>query len=82
MNQTRRTRDDDMNVIGSDGLATLVKTWSTGGHMDTNYGNFSMPEGSQTALQRIRQRFMEMATAREEKNVLKMKEKALKEAAK
>lgn len=49
-----------------------------------NHGNFSTPEGGQAAFQRktLRERFMEMASAREEKHILKMKEKALKEAAK
>jgi len=84
MNQTRSSRNDDINVIASDGVQTLVNTWSTGGHIDTDNSNFSTPEGSQTANQRktLRERFIEMAQAREEMRILKMKEKALKEAAK
>lgn len=91
MNQTRRSANEDMNVIGSDGVRTLVNTWSTGGHIDTDNCNFTTPEDSQIANLRktlrdlrktLRERFIEMAQAREEKRILKMKEKALKEAAK
>ena len=78
MNETRRTRNEDMETIGKDGISALVKTWSTGGYID--------PTNSTAASKRtrmtMRQRFIEMAKKREEKRIIGIKQRSLKEAAK
>jgi len=85
MNKTRRTRNEDMDIIGKDGIHTLVKTWSTGGSSDSE-NNLATAEEGQSALKRnrmtLRQRFIEMAKKREVKRIIGMKQRALKEAAK
>eukprot|EP00557_Chaetoceros_sp_GSL56_P012315 CAMPEP_0176478174 /NCGR_PEP_ID=MMETSP0200_2-20121128/1041_1 /TAXON_ID=947934 /ORGANISM="Chaetoceros sp., Strain GSL56" /LENGTH=1129 /DNA_ID=CAMNT_0017874085 /DNA_START=156 /DNA_END=3545 /DNA_ORIENTATION=+ len=83
MNKTR-IRNNDMNVIGSEGIQTLVKTWSTGGGF-TNKRNSTYERGlSIIDRQRmaLRDKLIELAKLREEKRTLRMKEKALKEAKK
>ena len=90
MNKTRRTRDDDIDVIGSDGIRTLVKTWSTGGFMDTGDNVTSFDEGQSSVFERTRmswlglgrEKIVEMAKSREANRIIRMKQNALKEAAK
>jgi hypothetical protein len=96
MNETRRGRGENIDVVKSDGLRTLVKTWSTGGFMPTNYVNGSSDSDQESAISKTgyviprteptrptwRERFKAMIQAREEKLLAKRKMKALKEAAK
>ncbi len=85
MNSTRKSRNEDMNVIGKDGIDTLVKTWNTGGSLDSESDVPSSGEGqSEFSRNRktLRERFIEMARKREEKRIIGVKQRALKEAAK
>jgi carboxylesterase type B len=83
MNKTR-TRNNDMNVVGSEGIRTLVKTWSTGGGFMDQYNRTSQRGLSMIGRQRtvLRDKIVEFAKSREEKRILRQKEKALKEAKK
>lgn len=95
MNETRRGRGENIDVVKSDGLRTLVKTWSTGGFMPKNYVNGSGSDQESTISEEgyviprteptrptWRERLKSMMEAREEKLLEKKKMKALKEAAK
>uniref|UniRef100_A0A7S3PU08 Carboxylesterase type B domain-containing protein n=1 Tax=Chaetoceros debilis TaxID=122233 RepID=A0A7S3PU08_9STRA len=94
LNKTRRTREEDMAIIGSEGLQAMVKTWSTGGaFMDSDdSGNSTSGGESQSifesdrygkrARKTWRDRFVALARNRENKRISKMKQRALKEAAK
>lgn len=93
MNETKRGRADDVDILTSDGLKTLMKTWSTGGFMSKNDQNISryeskigedgyaFPPAEPTRIT-LRDRWIMMARAREEKRLVKRKLRALKEAAK
>jgi hypothetical protein len=89
MNQTRRGREN-IDVVGSDGLRTLVKTWSTGGFLDQSSNTTSSEDTSAHPIDVIDQftvktfgdRLRMMARKREEKRIEKLKLRALKEAAK
>ncbi len=95
MNETRRGRGENIDVVKSEGLRTLVKTWSTGGFMPKNYVNGSSSDQESTVSEEgyviprteptrptWRERLKAMMEAREEKLLEKKKMKALKEAAK
>lgn len=83
MNKTR-TRNNDINVVGSEGIQTLVKTWSTGGGFMDEYNTTTQRGLSMIGRQSmaLRDKLIEFAKAREERRILRMKEKALKEAKK
>ena len=87
MNRTRRGRDN-IDVVGSDGLRTLVKTWSTGGSLDRS-SNTTEDESvypidivDQFTVKTFGDRLRMMARRREEKRIERLKLRALKEAAK
>ncbi len=93
MNETKRGRADDANIVTSDGLRTLMKTWSTGGYIQKDEGNMTSYESvidedgyilSPTEPTRVtlRDRWIMIAKAREERRLAKRKLRALKEAAK
>jgi hypothetical protein len=90
-------RSDNINEVSTEGLRTLVKTWSTGGFMqrndlnattydenrerEVNRDGYVLPHTEPTRMT-WRERFKMMADAREEKRLAKIKMKLLKEAAK
>jgi hypothetical protein len=95
MNETRRGRGETINEINSDGLRTLVKTWSSGGFQQTD----NITSSSSTVEMKLneegylvagtvpdrmtwREKLKIMAEVRAEKMIAKRKLKALKEAAK
>ncbi len=95
LNQTKRGRNENTDLVSSEGLRTLVKTWSTGGFIkrnktdlpddyherEVNEDGYVVPSTEPTRTT-WRERFIMMAEAREEKRIAKRKMKALKEAAK
>ena len=93
MNETKRGRADDIDIVTSDGLRTLMKTWSTGGFIPKNNGNVTADEievgaggyvfpPTEPTRVTLRERWVMMARAREEKRLAHRKLRALKEAAK
>lgn len=87
LNKTGGSDDENVNVIGSDGVRTLVNTWSTGGFQEQEYdtitsSNYTIHDTKPSFRHSLRERFIAMAKSREEKRIIKMKERALKEAAK
>ncbi len=96
LNMTRRAREEDIDVMGSDGLKTLVKTWSTGGAFtgadrnnnmtsaDVSDSIFDNIDGNGRRRSRItfRDRMVRISARREAKRIAKIKQRALKEAAK
>jgi len=95
MNATRRGRGDNVDIVRSEGLETLVKTWSSGGFMNNrNNANFTAYDQSEISVEddgyvhtrptkaSWRERFANFANKREEKYLARLKQKALKEAAK
>ena len=95
MNETRRERGDAIDIVKSEGLRTLVKTWGAGGfiqrndnstsafdqELEVNEDGYVLPRVEPTRLT-FRERITIMAKARQEKILAKKKMKALKEAAK
>ena len=89
MNQTKRGRDN-IDVVGAEGLRTLVKTWSTGGYQSNQLTNSTtLKEGSslisendQFNIKTFGDRLRAMSRKREEKRNERIKMRALKEAAK
>ena len=95
MNETKRGRGENIEIVQSEGLKTLMKTWSTGGFLQRNDdNNITLAETSvidengdivsstEPTIIGFRERLKMMAKVREEKLIAKRKMKALKEAAK